>query len=134
MFPGLAGTMTIAVAIGLDHDGLGESAVCPGPEPADGPARGRGGHAVDVLGARSGQQRGHRLSLEYRPLLLVYRLVDLDELAVGQLPDDAGLVTALQLLPVSALQRYADTPRDQERDQIGRTSCRDRVDVLPASE
>jgi hypothetical protein len=44
-------------------------------------------------------------------LLLVHRLVDLDELAVGQLPDDARLVAVQQLLPVLTLQAQAPAER-----------------------
>jgi len=55
-------------------------------------------YAVVVLGAGPGAAaRYHLLGLEHRPLLLVHRLVHLDELAVGQLPDDARLVAVQQL-------------------------------------
>src|SRR5262249_4112809 len=108
--------VSVAVPVGLDHDRLGEGAVGDGPGPAHDAARVRRGYAVLVRRSTRGHERGHLLGLEYGPLLLVHRPVDLDELAVGQLPDDAGLEPVLQQLLVLTLQTQADTSGDDKSD------------------
>ena len=76
----------------------------------------RRGRAVPVAGAGRGRQRRHRPGLERRTLLVVQRPVHLDELAVRQLPDDAGLVPVREeFLGVLALQAEADPLGEEVR-------------------
>src|SRR5262249_47203078 len=92
-------TMPVPMTVGLDRDRLGEGAVGGRAGLAEHAARGRRGHAVRVLGAGPGQQGRHLLGLEHGPVGVGQRFVHLDELAVRQLADDAGLVAVPQPPP-----------------------------------
>jgi hypothetical protein len=54
--------------------------------------------------------------VQHGPFGLIERTVDLDEPAVGQLPDDAGLDPVRQHLLVLPLQTQADSPGQDKRD------------------
>ena len=62
-FVPVADCVPVPVAVGLDHDGLGEGAVGPRPDLAERAAGRRRGYAVLVFGPRRGHERERPLSL-----------------------------------------------------------------------